>query len=232
MLKLMRLELRRCSLRPYCAAATISCVCMTAMLFLFSVVARIENEPMFQCYSGLFLLVSVLGFAVFGVISAVMAARLIIGEYTGKRSALLFSYPVSRRAVFLAKVFVVALFTAAAALASGLVSIGLFSLLAPPLHLVDDVLTLSTVLQALANISVFSVGSACAGLIAMRVGFIRKSVPAALVTSFLIPCLLGNFLVGSGSDLLLSLTVVGIFLAVGTLLSAELSGKIEHMESL
>lgn len=232
MLKLMKLELRRCSLRPYCIAALISCACMTAMLFLFSVVARIENEPMFQRYSGLFLLVSVLGFAVFGVLSAVMAARLIIGEYTGKRSALLFSYPVSRRAVFLAKVLVVALFTAASALVSGLIAIGVFSLIAPLLHLVDDALTLPTVLQALANTSVFAVGAACAGLIAMRIGFIRKSVPATLVTAFLLPCLLGNFLVGSGSNLLLSLTVVGVFLAAGTLLSAELSGKIEHMESL
>lgn len=56
--------------------------------------------------------------------SAIMYSRLIIEEYTGKRLALLFSYPISRSKIFAAKLVLIFTFTCIyAVLALGVIGI-------------------------------------------------------------------------------------------------------------
>ncbi len=114
MLKLIKLELKRNNIRVYLAVSAAACVILLSFIYFIASAAQLENTEefvnagiMFRNYASIFQLFSILSLVFFSTMSAVMYSRFIIGEYTGKRAALMFSYPVSRNKVLLAKLLLV-----------------------------------------------------------------------------------------------------------------------------
>ena len=127
MLKLMSLELKRNNIRVYIIASIVSCFTLIVLMYFVAYVSQVENQVQFQNYENIFRLTGTVSMIIFSMISAVMCTRFIIEEYKGKRVALLFSYPVSRSKIVLAKLLLIFVFTSVSMLICTTIPYTLFS---------------------------------------------------------------------------------------------------------
>jgi ABC-type transport system involved in multi-copper enzyme maturation permease subunit len=230
LLKLMKLEIRKNNIRTYFVASVIACIGLIGFIYFVAYVAQVENEPDFQNYANIFLFTSVISMFVFCILSTVMYSRFVIEEYKGKKMLLLFSYPVSRKKVLLAKMAIVILFTTLAMILSMIPPFVIFSVTESFAPIVDDTLSLELLLSIIKVLLVLSISVNGIGIIAMRIGFIKKSVPTTIVSSFALCGLFGNAIIGSfGNDVLLMVLLI-VVLAAGAFVIIELMNKINQME--
>ncbi len=233
MLKLMRLELKRSNFRTYIVASVISCVVLLAFLYFAAYVAQVESgarDIQFRSYANLFRFTGTIALIIFCIMSAVMYSRLIIGEYSGKRAALLFSYPVNRSKILLAKLLLVFLFASVSMLICTTIPYVVFSItesISP--IVVQDVMTKDLVLDAVRILVVTVLAVGGIGIVSIRIGFIKKSVPATLIAAFILSATYGNAVL-SASGTLPGLLIGGVGVAVTVIIMAELTKKIDKME--
>lgn len=234
MLKLIRLELKRNSIRTYCMASAVSCVVLIGFIYFIASAAQIEDsntsQLAFRSYTNIFRLIGIISLVIFSTLSAIMYSRLIIGEYTGKRAALLFSYPVNRSKILLAKLLLVFVFTSVSMLISTALPFIVFSITesVSPI-VVQDVMTMGLVADALktSTVSVLALGGI--GIVSLRIGFIHKSVPTTLICAILLSSIYGNAAINA-NGILSSVLISGIGLIVAVAVMAELSNKVNKME--
>ena len=87
--------------------------------------------------------------AIFAILSAVMASRFVVEEYSGKRAILLLRYPISRKKVLCAKLILMFAYTVGAMLLCGLVVQTVFCLTESLFPICSDQLTIEVILQSL-----------------------------------------------------------------------------------
>jgi hypothetical protein len=94
---------------------------------------------------------------------------------------------------------------------------------------VQDVMTMELVTDALktSGISVLALGGI--GIMSLRIGFIRKSVPTTLISAILLSAVYGNIAINANS-ILSSVLISGIGLIVAVVLVLQLSNKVNRME--
>lgn len=231
---LMQLELRKYDIRTYVVSVLVIAAAMLGFFYLFAYAPRLEpDDPdlaIFAGYANLIPLFGVLNMAVFGVLAAVMYAKFIIEDYTGKRVILLFSYPVSRTKMMLAKIGVVGLFTAASMAASNVIIYVIFSLSEPHLHLVSEAFTVSVLLRAVETTLLMALTAVCIGIAAAGIGWMNKSVSAAIVSAVLIASLVCNIVVNAASSRALLYLIPAAMMTAGALFSMMLVNKAKQME--
>lgn len=234
MLQLIKLELRRNNLRTYMTASAAIAVVMLGFIYLFAYAPRLEpndqDMALFAGYGNLIPLFGVLNMAVFCVLSAVMHARFIVEDYSGKRAILLFTYPVSRRNILLAKLMVVAMFTLLSILVSGFLIYSIFGLTEQFMPLVEESFTVSTMLAAMENTLVMSFMAASMGIIAAGVGFIKKSVPTTIITAVILASFLCNIVANATSNVLVMGILALAMTGIGALFSMNLIYRVNRME--
>lgn len=234
MLKLIKLELKRNNMRTFVVASAVSCMILLGLIYFIAYAAQLEDssprEIVFRSYKNIFRLTGVISLTVFSTMSAIMYSRLIIGEYVGKRAALLFSYPISRRKILLAKLLLVFSFTSIAMLICTSIPYILFGIsesISP--IVVQDVITMELVTDALKTSSVAVLALGGIGIVSLRIGFIHKSVPATLISALLLSSIYGNAAINT-NGILPSLLISGVGLMVAITVMAELSKKVDNME--
>lgn len=230
MIKLIKLELQRINLRPYLISSAVFCIVLSAFTYFIAYVAQVEQEPQFMNYTNIFLFTNTISILLFGILSATMYARLIIEEYSGKRLALLFSYPVSRKKIFAAKVLTVFCFVLIAALLCKGISTILFIITESFQPIVSDTMSVGLWKEVL-QMNAVSITAVCTtGLLALRIGFIKKSVSATLISAFILSAFYGNITAGSAHNPILTISVVVVSLAAVVLVLFTLSDNINRME--
>lgn len=230
MMKLINLELQRINLRPYLISSTISGFVLLAFTYFIAYVAQVEQEVQFMNYENIFLFTGAMSILIFGVLSATMYEKLIIEEYSEKRLALLFSYPVGRKKVFSAKILIVFLFVVLSMLLCTILPIFVFAATESFAPIVSDTMTSDILIKAVGTIVVSLVAVSAIGLLAMRIGFIKKSVPATLISAFILSGIYGNIAIGSAGNFVISLLIIGVSLLAILAVFVTLSHKINHME--
>lgn len=234
MVKLIKLELRRNNLRTYVISSIIIAVVMLGFLYLFAYAPKLEpndkDMEVFLGYNNLIPLFGVLNMAAYCVLSAVIYSKFIIEEYSGKRPILLFSYPVSRKRIFLTKLSVVFIFTVLSMLISNFVIYLIFGISESFMHLVNVAFTPSIMLQAIRVTIVMAFIAASIGIVAAGIGFIKKSVPATIVSAVLIASLMCNIVVNTTSNFTIMYLFGLVMISVGMLFSVSLIKKVNHME--
>lgn len=234
MMKLIKLELKRNNIRTYLVASAISCVVLLGLIYFIAFAAQLEDsstrEIVFRSYTNIFRLTGIISLVVFSTMSAIMYSRLIIGEYTGKRAALLFSYPVSRSKILLAKLILVFVFTSVSMLICTSIPYIVFSITesVSPI-VVQDVMTTGLVADALKTSGVAVLALGGIGIVSLRIGFIQKSVPTTLISAILLSSIYGNAAV-IANGILSSVLISGIGLIVTVIVMVELSNKVNKME--
>lgn len=234
MRKLIKLELKRNNLRTYLAASAVLCVVLLGSIYFIACAAQLEDsgvrEIAFRSYTNIFRLTGIISLVVFSTMSAIMYSRLIIEEYTGKRAALLFSYPVSRGKILLAKVLLVFVFSSISMLictAIPYLVFGLTETVSP--IVVQDVMTGGVVAEALKTSGAAVLALGGIGIVSLRIGFIRKSVPTTLICTLLLSSVYGNAAINA-NGFPASLLINGFGLAAAAIVITELTNKINKME--
>lgn len=233
MIKLICLEMKRNNIRTYIVASVISSAVLLAFLYFVAYVAQVESGEQtipFRNYANIFRFTGTVSLIIFSIMSAVMYSRFIIGEYTGKNAALLFSYPISRRKILLAKLLLVFAFTSVFMLICTAVPYIIFSMTesVSPI-VVQDTMSSKLIIYALEVLGITTLAVGGTGILAMRIGFIKKSVPATIITAFIVSATYGNAAI-SVKDTLSSLTIGGIGIVVTAAVMFELTKKVDKME--
>ena len=230
MLRMMKLEMKRNHLGSYVTASIIFGIVLIGFMYFVAYVAQVENEPDFQTYPNIFLFTTIVSMIVFSVLSSVMYSRFVIEEYSGTRLVLLFSYPVNRKKVLLAKVGIVVLFTTVSMIICNIPAVLIFSLTESFIPIVSDTLSIGLLMSIIKMILVLSISVNGICIIAMRIGFVKKSIPTTMVTSFILSAVYANAMIGSfGNDAIL-FSLLTLVVAVSTFILWELMNKVNSME--
>lgn len=230
MIKLIKLELQRINLRTYYISSAVLGALLLGFTYFVAYVARAEQEAQFMNYANIFRFTGAVGILMFGVMAAAMYSRIIVGEYSGKRLALLFSYPVSRSKTFLAKVLLIAAFITGAMLLCTSVPIAVFAVTEHFSPIVSDTMTVNTLAAAFQTAAVSLAAVNVIGILSMWAGFLKKSVSVTLISSFVFSGLYGNLAVNQAGAPGFTFLSAGISLSAVLCALAVLINKINHME--
>ncbi|MBF7050979.1 ABC transporter permease [Streptococcus sp. HF-2466] len=235
--KLIKLELKRNNIKTYVIASSVTFIVMLGFIYLFAYAPQINPDPDLQIFAGypkIISLFSTLSMAVFATLSATMCTRFIIDEYKDKRAILLFSYPIRRDKILCSKLMVAFLFTLMAMVSCNVLAFGIFGITESISPLVEGTWTVSLMMRAIKITIIMSMIAASTGIIAVGIGFLKKSIPTTILSAVFLSSLFCNILfsfIGNSNKndvaalILMCLTVLG-----GIGVSLLLTKKINHME--
>jgi len=216
MMKLIKLELRRNNLKPYLWGSLGIFIFTVAMGVFFSALPLIDpNDPSAKMMSDFTMSsspVSIIVMSSYAILGTVMHSKFIVEEYTGRKNVLLFTYPQKRSQILLAKYTLTFVFTIAALILSNVVALLLVNLIGNVTGLITKPINIDSVANALLLSMILGFIANLISTIALRVGFLKKSIIWTLVTAIILVSLFGN------SVTLSSNFVLPIFFAVGTVL--------------
>ena len=231
---LIRLELKKNKLNTYIMGGIIITIIMLGFLFLFAYAPLIEpndkDMEIFSGYNNLIPLFGVFSMAVFCVMSSVMYSKFVIEDYSGKRTILLFSYPVSRKKIILSKLGVVSGFSVISMIACNLIVFLTFGIIENFIHLVGKDFTLSIMLKVVENTLIMSLIAASIGVAAVGIGFIKKSIPTTIVSAVLIASLMCNIVINASLSRVTMYVLTTVMIFIGTVFSIFLIKKVNVME--
>ena len=234
MRNLIALELKRNRLRPYHIATLICGVTMLGFQYLMAAIPYMDpTEPdaeLFSQYPFLMGITCLVCMAIFSILSAVMASRFVVEEYSGKRAILLLSYPISRKKVLCAKMMLVFAYTAGGMLLCGAVIHAVFFLTESLFPICSDHLTIKVVLQSLGFLFCCSVLAGLMGVIALWFGFRKKSVPVTIVASVVLATIVCQIISSALVFLPMMGAVLGVTGILATLAIKNLLRQVNNME--
>lgn len=211
MLKLMQLEIKKFKMRGNLKGVIIANLIILAFLVMGIFGTKANNELLFSNWNDTFMVTSTFVRATFMIFAAVLISKLIIGEYRTKTINVLFTYPVNRKKIMLAKLMIVAIFTFVSMIISNIfVGFSLF-ILNVFMNFIQDSLTVNIMRKELINISVYSAAFAFISLIPAYVGMIRKSGSSTIITAIILVSLLNS---GNKGNTLSNIIIIPIILAI------------------
>ena len=223
MIKLIKLEIKKFKLNKNVKAVMITNLIILAVLLLGVYSSLFDNkETMFKNYSDVFLYTGTIVRATFSIFAASLISKLIIGEYKSKTINIMFSYPINRKKIMVAKLAIVVIFAFTTMILSNIFLVFSIYLINIFANFIQVPLTQDILVKNLINIFVYSAVFAFVSLIPLYVGMKRKSGSATIITSIIMVSLLNN---GSNGDTLSSIIIIPIILAIIGVFVAYLSIK-------
>lgn len=227
--KLIKLELKRNKLTPYYIGLTIISITMAGFLYMIAGITKAEKVANFMDYKNLLRMHTGISFLVFSVFTVVVYSKFVIEEYSQKKALLMFSYPVSRSKIFLAKLVLVTGFITFGFLLSTLIPNALFFVTESIFPILGGKITMEIVTSQVISIITFILALSSIGFISLRIGFIKKSVSTTIVTAIILSAVLGNVLIGLSSNRYILIGVVVLF-AIGLAFACSTNKQINEME--
>lgn len=223
MIKLIKLEIKKFKLNKNVKAVMITNLIILAVLLLGVYSSLFDNkETMFKNYSDVFLYTGTIVRATFSIFAASLISKLIIGEYKSKTINIMFSYPINRKKIMIAKLAIVVIFAFITMILSNIFLVFSIYVINIFANFIQVPLTQDILMKNLINIFVYSAVFAFVSLIPLYVGMKRKSGSATIITSIILVSLLNN---GSNGDTLSSIIIIPIILAIIGVFVAYLSIK-------
>ena len=209
MLNLIKLEIKRNRLKGYITAGLLITFAVLGLVYLFAAIPHLDasdtDVQIFITYNGIATLSLVVATACFSV-----------EEYASKKVFLLFSYPVKRSRVLLAKVITVFLFTFVSMLFSGVITFVIFFTTEAFVPICQEAITMSTLFGVAISLIAYSIIAATLAVISLWFGYWRKSASVTIIVGVIVSCIFGSF----ASEILLA---GGIFNSVIVLVIAAAS---------
>lgn len=234
MRKLIALELKRNRLRPYHIATLICGLTMLGFQYLMAAIPYMDpTEPdaeLFSQYPFLMGITCLVCMAIFSILSAVMASRFVMEEYSRKRAILLLSYPISRKKVLCAKLVLVFAYTVGAMLLCGAVIQAVFFLTESLFPLCSDQLTINMFLQSLGFLLSCSILAGLLGVVSLWFGFRKKSVSMTIVASVVLAALVCQVIAAALAFLPMMGAALGVTGILAALAIKNLLRQINNME--
>lgn len=229
MLDLMKLEIKKHSLKRYVFASVIT----NLVIFGFLILLILTDKPSSVLFQELeqelnfselipnlsvgFDMLDTLVKTVFVVFASILIARLVIDEYKSKTISVMFMYPINRKKIIWAKLLIVMAFTVSAIFLSDIIQAAGLVLLNEILHFTPDFITVRLAGQAIAKFATSAAAFSGVGFIPLYFGMKKKSVPATIVSAVILVCILcssnGGFSLSSIVYIPIALTLIGVAIA-------------------
>ena len=233
MMELIKLEIRKNNLKPYLLGILGILLVGISIGVLFCATPYLEpNNPAAQEFANpslVITMISVITMSTFSVLSAIMYSKIVIEEYTGKKNVLLFTYPQKRSNILLAKFLIiftlifVGLFTVnmVAIIGAGFIS-SLIGIISEPFNDISQMFRYSIIFSFVANFI---------GLIALRIGFYKKSIIVPIVVATALSSPFGNAVMMMGDNSISVFLIAGaVLLLISTFLFTGILKKVNEME--
>ncbi len=244
-MNLYQVEMMKVRLSTYLWAILGIFVSLLALGIMFLFLGRDvpEEGELFTSWNGLFALMTAIGFACFGVFSAVVAARVIVEEYCGKNAVVLLTYPIRRKLSLRVKcLLLISITTLSTFISNVLVMGGMY--ITSEIFAIEPELTVASLHKAsigeagwyivvLILLSSFFAGvlSSAVGVISAVAGWKKRSVMATIICSFIMICFVPNLIASSPNHFLLVLFLVSVLLSMAAYIAYQMLAKgLEKME--
>jgi ABC-type transport system involved in multi-copper enzyme maturation permease subunit len=216
-LKLINLEIRKFKLFHYLKGVAFANLGFIGLLSLIYFLEKNDGNVPFESYDMAFTIIGTMVRATFIIFASVLIVKLIIDEYKTKSIEVMFTYPINRKKIMVAKLNIVMFFTFSTVLLSSLFIGGLFYFADSIVQFVPDELTREELNGHLVSAFVGSIATAGLSLIPLLFGLRKRSAPATIVSSILLVALTNStsndFSLFSIIAIPLSLAAVGVLIA-------------------
>lgn len=231
---LIRLELKRNSLKPFHIAVGIITIIMLGLVYLFAAMPKIEGTDtdmeLFLSYRTIFGLSMIICMGIFSVMSAVMAAKFIVDDYSDKKAILLFSYPIERKKVLDAKILLVFLYTAITVFFCGIFIFTIFFVTESLFPLCLDTISIQLIMNCLIALILYALMTGFLSMIALWFGFRKKSIIGTIVAACIIISVICQLIALTlFSDYLLFVAFLTLFILM-IFVRKSLHHQVENME--
>ncbi|MEV5028147.1 ABC transporter permease [Paenibacillus sp. LPE1-1-1.1] len=214
--KLIRLELQKIKLRNWLISAIIA-----NLLISLWVSTNLPDEGV-KSYLEAFYSIRSYVEITFIIFSSVLLSKLFLDEYKNKTISVLFTYPVPRHHILMAKLILFCLFSFLTALLSNVFVAAFFLFVDAQKGFIAEPLTMLMLRDEAFRMLINGISIMGLGMIPLYIGVIRKSVPAFMVCSMFLALMFGSTHDESGSNWSLSAAVALFSLGLG-LVSAIVS---------
>ena len=238
-MNLYRLEMKKIRFSTYLWAIAGIFASLLALGILFLFIFQIEKgesgipeeAQLFANWNGLLALTIALAFVCFSVLSAVIAAKVVVSEYCGKNAVILLSYPVKRKAILETKCLLVCGITTISAFISNILVVGIMYVTAHVFTIMPQMSTEHFVFTVLISSILIGILSSAVGIISTAVGWKKHSIIATIVCSLIIVCVLTNFITVSPRNIIwVMLAISTVFVVIANVIYHILANGIEKME--
>lgn len=224
MLNLMRLELMKFKLWPVIRGALIA-ICILSICILLI----LWDEAGVNGYNQTFAIIDTFSRGVFMIFGASLIARFIIQEFQEKTMTVMFMYPINRKKMMFAKMFIIICFTLCFIMISDIIIFSVvyvFNLYKP---IITGTLTVSILLQNALKLFMNALAATGISLIPIYFGMRKYSVRTTFVSAIVIVAMLNS---GRGTEsTLFDLVAIPIILAcIGLLIAYMAIRKIEQVD--
>ncbi len=233
MMKLIGLEMRKNNFKSYLLGVLGILGAVIVLGVLFCAIPILEpNDPSSKMFSDpdtIITMASIISMSAFSVMAAVMHAKFVVEEYTGRKNVLLFTYPQKRSSILLAKFMLIFCFVFVSLFAVNMVGITVAGFLGSAVGLIATPFTnVSLMLQ---YSLIFAFVANFIGLIALRVGFYKKSIIVPIVVACVLTSPFSNMVMMFKDNSFVAFLVAGgVLLVVSTILFVGLVRKVNQME--
>ncbi len=193
MIQLMKLELKKLKLSTYVKGMLICFLMAACFIGLFLGILNIESEAVndFGGFTEFILLPDVIIRAIFIIYSSICLNRMVIDEYRNKTILLMFTYPINRKKLFLAKLLMIFLGTTISIFVSTILLTGFATVILRVMNIYPD----TTMANYVNNLQLTVLGAFTCGfasLIPFYFGMRKKSMPSTIVSGIILAVLLSQ----------------------------------------
>ncbi|WP_431026891.1 hypothetical protein [Lysinibacillus sp. LZ02] len=234
MMQLIKLEYKRNPIHSYIVSFVILSIVILGLSYFFALVSHIKPEEAkvnaaITTYAYVFNMINLISLVSFSVFSSVLFSKYIIEEYKGDSFFLLSLYPVSRKKVFFSKVILCVTLTLLFSITSQLFVYLFFMLTESIMPIMEnDVFTWQLLISVLPNITLVALQAVLVGLIAMRIGFINRSLPTTIISSVIISIIFCNIVTIGNATILNFVTIIFYIIILFTIIKQ--SEQVDGME--
>lgn len=225
MLKLIALELKKNKLKWYVKGVAIANLVIIGFLWLMAYTEELDGTTIFPDYTEAFVVIGTLVRATLIIFAGVLIANIIIDEYKNKTISVLFTYPIHRTRLMIAKIIVISGVTFLGVVVSNIIVAAGFFTLNHFFHYIIEPLTMEIVAKQFISMLVYAVAAAGMGLIPLYFGMRSKSIPATIVSSILIVAVFNStnqgFSLSSILAIPLAAAAVGFLIAIFAIRNVE-----------
>ncbi len=234
-MKLIKLELAKNNLKPYLLGNLGIFVAIIALGELFCAIPILEpNDPSSQMFSDpetIITMASIMSMSAFSIMAAIMHSKFVVEEYTGRRNVLLFTYPQKRSNILIAKFVLIFIFVFASLFAINMIGITLVGGIANATGLISEPFTNSSLIFKYSLM--FALVANFIGLIALKIGFYKKSIIVPIVVATVLTSPFSNMVMLFKDNSFVAFLVAGIaLLLVSMFLFIGLVRKVNKMECI
>ncbi|PRR89122.1 bacitracin ABC transporter permease [Bacillus sp. NMCN1] len=226
MLHFIKLELRKSHMKHYIQASMIVSIVLLVFIYFVAFVAQVEQEMGFQQYQNIYLLTSIVWMIFFSIVTAMMYCRVIVTALKEHGS-----HSLSMKSFLLSRMVWMVCFSTIVMLCSIIPSFVVFSVTETFFPIVQDALTADVMFTVIKTYLVFTCCINGIGMIAMRVGVMKRSTFMTILTAIVLCAVLGNVLIAFYGNDQMNFILSGVMIAAVLIVILELWGSITRLQA-